>query len=116
STPRAAAPLPADFGTGGLTGGSLLVAGDGQSRTRTLFAGARRPLRAGTILIPPLVVGDERSSPVTLVVAPESAQEPAGAGADVFLESLPDDPEPYAQQAVDRKSTRLNSSHVKISY
>lgn len=100
STPPDYEPLRADFEISGLTSRSQLVAVDGESRTRTLFAAALRPLRAGTILIPPLVVGDERSNPVTLVVAPESAQEPAGAGADVFLESLPDDPEPYAQQAV----------------
>lgn len=100
STPPDYEPLRADFEISGLTSRSQLVAVDGESRTRTLFAAALRPLRAGTILIPPLVVGGERSNPVTLAVAPESAQEPAGAGADVFLESLPDDPEPYAQQAV----------------
>ncbi|WP_027069370.1 BatD family protein [Novilysobacter defluvii] len=100
STPPDYEPLRADFEISGLTSRSQLVAVDGESRTRTLFAAALRPLRAGTILIPPLVVGGERSNPVTLVVAPESAQEPAGAGADVFLESVPDDPEPYAQQAV----------------
>lgn len=100
STPPDYEPLRADFEISGLTSRSQLVVTNGESSTRTLFAAALRPLRSGTILIPPLVVGSERSNPVTLTVLPASAQEPAGAGADVFLESVPDDFEPYAQQAV----------------
>ena len=100
STPPDYEPLRADFEISGLTSRSQLVVTNGESSTRTLFAAALRPLRAGMILIPPLEVGGERSNSVTLEVAAASAQEPAGAGADVFLESMPDDPEPYAQQAV----------------
>ena len=100
TTPPDYEPLRGDFEISGLTSRTQLVASNGQTGTRTLFAAALRPLRAGTILIPPLVVGGERSNAVTLVVAPVSAPAPAGAGADVFLESAPDDPEPYAQQAV----------------
>lgn len=100
TTPPDYDPLRSDFEISGLTSRTQLVASNGQAGTRTLFAAALRPLRAGTILIPPLVVGGERSNAVTFVVAPVSAPAPAGAGADVFLESAPDDPEPYAQQAV----------------
>ncbi|MCE7033460.1 BatD family protein [Lysobacter sp. GX 14042] len=100
ATPPDYEPLRADFEISGLTSRSELVLADGGQATRTLFAAALRPQRAGTLILPSLQVGAERTNPVTLRVSPAPAPTPAGAGADVFLESSADDPEPYAQQAV----------------
>lgn len=100
TTPPDYEPLRADFEISGLTSRSELVLADGGQATRTLFAAALRPQRAGTLILPSLQVGGERTNPVTLRVSPAAAPTPAGAGADVFLESSADDPEPYAQQAV----------------
>src|SRR5690606_27377920 len=99
-TPPDHDPLRADFEISGLTSRSELVLANGEQASRTLFAAALRPRRAGTIIVPPLQVGAQRTAPVTLRVSPAAAPVPAEAGADVFLESSPDDPEPYAQQAV----------------
>jgi len=99
-TPPDYDPLRADFEISGLTSRSELVLANGEQASRTLFAAALRPRRAGTIIVPPLQVGAQRTAPVTLRVSPAAAPVPAEAGADVFLESSPDDPEPYAQQAV----------------
>lgn len=100
ATPPDYEPLSVDFELEGLTSRSELAVSNGVGGSTTLFAAALRPSRAGTIIIPPLQVGGERTNAITLRVSPAAAPEPAGAGADVFLESSPDDPEPYAQQAV----------------
>lgn len=100
ATPPDYEPLSVDFELDGLTSRSELAVANGVGTSTTLFAAALRPSRAGTIIIPALQVGGEQTNAITLRVSPAAAPEPAGAGADVFLESSPDDPEPYAQQAV----------------
>ncbi|GAB3347751.1 BatD family protein [Lysobacter tyrosinilyticus] len=66
----------------------------------SLYAVALQPRRVGSIVIPALSVGGARTQPVALQVEAVSAPAPSHAGDDVFLESEPDDPDPYVQQTV----------------
>lgn len=66
----------------------------------SLYAVALQPRRAGHIVIPALSLGNARTQPVALRVEAVSAPAPSHAGDDVFLESQPDDPDPYVQQTV----------------
>lgn len=63
----------------------------------TLFGIALVPQRSGTLQVPALQVGAERTAPLALEVLPAQASEPRG---DVFLESRLDVPSPYVQQSV----------------
>ncbi|HEV8695373.1 MAG TPA: BatD family protein [Lysobacter sp.] len=67
---------------------------------RTLHAVALRPRREGALTIPSLAIGSQRTQPLSLLVTSGSARVPARAGEDVFIESEPDDADPYVQQAV----------------
>ncbi|CAN5684261.1 BatD family protein [soil metagenome] len=69
----------------------------GAARVRTLFAVALRPQREGVITIPGLEVGNQRTQPLQLTVAP---QAPSRAGGNVFIEAELDHAAPYVQQAV----------------
>lgn len=93
-------PLQRDFFLTGHTSRREYELVNGRSRTRTLYAVALQPRREGLITIPPLSVGGERTQLLSLQVAARSAQVPARAGADVFIESEADDEAPYVQQAV----------------
>jgi hypothetical protein len=93
-------PLQRDFFLAGHSSRREFELVNGQSRTRTLYAVALQPKRDGLIAIPSLVVGGERTQPLNLQVAAGGARAPARAGEDVFIESEPDDPAPYVQQAV----------------
>lgn len=64
---------------------------------RTLFGLALVPLREGTLEIPALDLGGERTAPLKLVVSGARAPEPQG---DVFVETRVDDQAPYVQQSV----------------
>jgi len=66
----------------------------------SLYAVALQPRRSGQLVIPALSVGNARTQPVMLQVEAVSAPAPSRAGDDVFLESEPDDPDPYVQQTV----------------
>lgn len=93
-------PLQRDFFLTGHTSRREYELVNGRSRARTLYAVALQPRREGLITIPPLSVGGERTQLLSLQVATRSAQVPARAGADVFIESEADDEAPYVQQAV----------------
>lgn len=71
----------------------------GRQVSRTLYAVAVRPERAGTITLPALQVGGERTAPLVLTVeqAPAGARRAQG---PVWLEAELDDATPYVQQAV----------------
>ena len=84
-------PLRADF-TLGPPYRSTSASGD-----RTLFGVALTPQRAGTLQLPALQVGVERTTPLVLEV---SAAQPGVARGEVFLESRVDVPSPYVQQSV----------------
>ncbi|GAB3381367.1 BatD family protein [Lysobacter fragariae] len=90
------APLQRDFV---LSGRSSRVQVD-NTGVRSLYAVALRPLRDGTLAIPALTVGNQRTQPLTLQVAPGNAAPPPRGDEDAFIESEPDDARPYVQQAV----------------
>jgi len=90
------APLLHDFAISGRSSRTEMD----NNGVHSLYAVALQPRRAGRIVIPALSVGGARTLPVILQVEAVSAPAPAHAGDDVFLESEPDDPDPYVQQTV----------------
>lgn len=94
------APLMKDFELSGRTSRRQVELGGGKVTSRTLYAVALRPRRDGVVTVPGIAVGGETTNPLLLEVSPGSARAPTQAGADVFVESAPDDNEPYVQQAV----------------
>ena len=95
------APLRGDFRLSGHSSRRSIERSNGRNVSRSRFAVALEPRRAGVIGIPALSVGGERTAPVTLTVLPGSgATAPARAGGTVFVETEVDDNAPYVQQAV----------------
>jgi hypothetical protein len=92
-------PLLGEFRLSGNTSSRSFESVNGVSRARTLFAVALQPRREGVIGIPGLLVGGQRTQPLTLTVTP-SAATPAHAGGVVFIEAEADAQQPYVQQAV----------------
>lgn len=91
--------LMRDFDLSGNTSQRAFEMVNGQGHTRVLFAVALQPKRDGLLAIPALVVGAQRTQPLTLTVS-AAAAAPARAGGLVFIEVEADDQEPYVQQAV----------------
>ncbi|MDI9237492.1 BatD family protein [Lysobacter sp. LF1] len=94
------APLLTDFFLSGHTSRREFVMSGGRSTMRTLYAVALRPRRDGVLTVPALYVGSLQTQPITLTVAPSAAPSASRAGEEVFIESEPDDPDPYVQQSV----------------
>ncbi len=92
-------PRLGEFRLSGNTSSRSFESVNGASRARTLFAVALQPRREGVIGIPGLLVGGQRTQPLTLTVTP-SAATPAHAGGVVFIEAEADAQQPYVQQAV----------------
>ena len=92
-------PLLGDFALSGNTSSRSVEIVNGASRSRSLFAVALEPKREGVIGIPGLLVGGQRTQPLTLTVTPPAAT-PARAGGPIFIEAETDAQEPYVQQAV----------------
>lgn len=92
------APLAADFSIEQRSSRQTHVRDGARVEQRTLYAVALRPERTGTVVVPALRVGGERTTPLTLTVA-AAAAAPARAGDPVFIEAHVDDPSPYVQQA-----------------
>jgi hypothetical protein len=92
-------PLLGEFRLSGNTSSRSFESVNGVSRARTLFAVALQPRREGVIGIPGLLVGGQRTQPLTLTVTP-SAATPAHAGGVVFIEAEADAQQPYVQLAV----------------
>lgn len=97
------APLRADFDLSAQTSSRQVQWSNGGASTRNLFAVVLAPRRTGTLQIPSLQVGSQRTAPLQLQVAAG-----AGAGASatvpgnaaVFMETEVDDATPYVQQSV----------------
>jgi hypothetical protein len=106
-------PLLGDFRLSGNTSSRSFESVNGTSRVRTLFAVALQPRREGVIGIPGLLVGGQRTQPLTLTVTPSSST-PAHAGDVVFIESEADAQQPYVQQAVGY-TVRLYSATPLVS-
>ena len=93
--------LRGDFRLSGHSSRRSLERRNGRTVSRSLFAVALEPRRAGVIGIPALSVDGERTSPITLtVLPPDAAAAPARAGETVFIETEVDDTAPYVQQSV----------------
>lgn len=93
-------PLTAQFDLSGNSSSRQFEMVNGTSTTRVLFAVALRPHRDGVIGIPALIVGRERTQPLSLTVTPAAAAPVAHAGDSVFIEAEADAQTPYVQQAV----------------
>lgn len=93
--------LRGDFRLSGHSSRRSLELRNGNRASRSLFAVALEPRRAGVIGIPAISVGGERTSPLTLTVLPaDAAAVPARSGETVFVETEVDDTAPYVQQPV----------------
>ena len=103
-------PLRADFGIGNIDS-SRRVGFDGQGvRASQQIRIELKPLRSGMLAIPPLAVGNQRTSPLVLEVlanpgaramAPaRSSTASTQADGPVFIDTVVDDATPYVQQAV----------------
>lgn len=92
-------PLLGEFEVSGNTSSRQFERVNGVSRIRALFAVALQPRREGIVGIPRLLVGSQRTQPLTLTVTATTAA-PVHAGGAVFIESEADAQEPYVQQSV----------------
>lgn len=106
-------PLVGDFRLSGNTSRRSFERVNGANHARSLFAVALQPRHDGVIGIPGLVVGNDRTQPLTLTVLP-TASASARAGGVVFIESTIDARQPYVQQAVGY-TVRLYSATPLIS-
>ena len=92
-------PLQADFDLSGQSSNRQVQMVDGAVTARTTYVVNLAPRRAGTLAIPALLVGTQRTPPLALVVE-GSAPASARGNSTAFLETEVDDPSPYVQQSV----------------
>ncbi|MDR7192207.1 BatD family protein [Luteimonas terrae] len=93
------APLARDFEVSGHTSRREVGLSGGRRVSRSLFGVALRPRREGVLTVPALQVGDARTAPLSLSVAP-AAVTAARDGAPAFIEADIDVQSPYVQQSV----------------
>ena len=92
-------PLMRDFEVEGQSDSRSVRMVNGRMSASTTFSLTLRPRRAGTLAIPALQVGNERTAPLTLEVSATATARAASNGL-VFVETEVDDPNPYVQQSV----------------
>ena len=92
-------PLMRDFEVEGQSDSRSVGLVYGRVRSSTTFALTLRPRHAGTLAIPALQVGGERTAPLMLEVTATPTASAASNGL-VFVETEIDDPSPYVQQSV----------------
>ena len=92
-------PLMRDFDVEGQSDSRSVRMVNGRMSASTTFSLTLRPRRAGTLAIPALQVGNERTAPLTLEVSATATARAASNGL-VFVETEVDDPNPYVQQSV----------------
>ena len=92
-------PLMRDFDVEGQSDSRSVRMVNGRMSASTTFSLTLRPRRAGTLTIPTLQVGNERTAPLTLEVGATATARAASNGL-VFVETEVDDPNPYVQQSV----------------
>lgn len=91
-------PLQHDFEVLGTSSSSNVQIINGSSRSTTQLGIALRPRHAGTLTIPSLQIGSERTQPLTLQVTPAPAGAMGGPGDPAFLEASVSAPAPYVGQ------------------
>ena len=92
-------PLMRDFEVEGQSDSRSVRMMNGRVNSSTTFALTLRPRRAGTLAIPALQVGAERTVPLMLEVGATPTASAASNGL-VFVETEVDDGNPYVQQSV----------------
>ena len=92
-------PLRADFDLSGQSSSRQVQMVNGTVTAKTTYLVNLAPRRAGTLAIPALPIGTQRSPPLALVVG-AAAPATARGNATAFLETEVDDPNPYVQQSV----------------
>ncbi len=92
-------PLLRDFEVEGQSDSRSVQLVNGRMSARTTFSMTLRPRRAGTLAIPALQVGAERTVPLALEVTATDTARAAARGL-VFVETEVDDASPYVQQSV----------------
>ncbi|WP_334177386.1 BatD family protein [Pseudoxanthomonas sp.] len=92
-------PLMRDFEVEGQSDNRSVQLVNGRMSSRMTFSLTLRPRRAGTLAIPALQVGGERTAPLVLEVAATATARAASNGL-VFVETEVDDASPYVQQSV----------------
>ncbi|KRA54711.1 hypothetical protein ASD77_09025 [Pseudoxanthomonas sp. Root65] len=92
-------PLMRDFEVEGQSDSRSVRLVNGRVGSSTTFALTLRPRRAGTLAIPALQVGNERTVPLVLEVSATATASAASNGL-VFVETEVDDARPYVQQSV----------------
>lgn len=104
-TTQAAAPdvsaLKSDFDVLGMSHNTSISIVNGQGSTKTLWAIALRPNRAGTLHIPSLAVAGQATAPLTLTVATAPATTHGGPGHPVFIQVEPSTRTPYVGEQID---------------
>lgn len=102
-------PLRADFDVGNVDNARQFSIDGGSVRATQSIRVVLRPRRVGMLTVPPLVIGNQRTSPLVLEVsASGTAPSPAPASSSaanqsrgpVFIDTVLDDTTPYVQQAV----------------
>ena len=91
-------PLQNDFDVLGTSSSSQVQIVNGTSRRTTQLGIALRPRHAGSLTIPPLQIGGERTQPLTLQVTPAPTGAQGGPGDPAFLEASVSAPAPYVGQ------------------
>lgn len=110
------APLQRDFDVRAIGQDRGVTVSNGQARVQTTLRLRLTPRRSGVLLVPPLRVGAEATSPLNVDVVsatraqsatptsalPAARAASAGTGprGDLSIETVPDDASPYVQQAV----------------
>lgn len=92
-------PLMRDFEVEGQSDSRSVRWVNGRMGSSTTFALTLRPRRAGSLAIPALQVGNDRTAPLVLEVTATPTASAAANGL-VFVETEIDDADPYVQQSV----------------
>jgi hypothetical protein len=93
-------PLMADFVLEGQSTNRSVQWVNGKARQKSTYAITLSPKREGTLTIPSVQAGAEKTGPLTLQVDAGAAPMEASADSDMFLETEVDDGNPYVQQSV----------------
>ena len=93
-------PLRADFDLSGQASSRQVQITNGATAATNTHVVNLTPRRAGTLVVPALQVGDQRTAPLALVVDASAQATPARGDSSAFLETEVDDPNPYVQQSV----------------
>jgi len=93
------APLNADFVLGAQGSSRQVQWSNGSMQQRNVYSVTLTPRRSGTLLVPSLQVGRQRTEPLQLQVGTGMAAT-AQSNAAAFVETEVDDAQPYVQQSV----------------